>query len=110
MVFQPHRYSRTRDLYEDFVKVLQLVDVLIMVEIYPAGEDKIVGVDGRHLCHSIRSLGKLEPHFVESVAEVPELLDSICTEGDIVLTQGAGNVVQVAGLLSARWPKVERSN
>ena len=81
-----------------------------MVEIYPAGEDKIVGVDGRHLCHSIRSLGKLEPHFVETVAEVPELLDSICTEGDIVLTQGAGNVVQVAGLLSARWPKVERSN
>ena len=110
MVFQPHRYSRTRDLYEDFVKVLQQVDVLIMVEIYPAGEDKIVGVDGRHLCHSIRSLGKLEPHFVETVAEVPELLDSICTEGDIVLTQGAGNVVQVAGLLSARWPKVERSN
>ena len=106
MVFQPHRYTRTRDLYEDFVKVLQQVDVLILVEVYAAGEEKIVGVDGRHLCHSIRSQGRMEPHFVETVNEVPALLDSICQEGDIVLTQGAGNVVQVAGMLSARWPQV----
>ena len=106
MVFQPHRYTRTRDLYEDFVKVLQQVDVLILVEVYAAGEEKIVGVDGRHLCHSIRSQGRMEPHFVETVNEVPALLDSICQEGDIVLTQGAGNVVQVAGMLSSRWPQV----
>lgn len=107
MVFQPHRYTRTRDLYEDFVRVLQMVDVLILVEIYSAGEDKIAGVDGRHLCHSIRSQGRIEPHFVESVDEVPALLDLICEEKDIVLTQGAGNVVQVAGMLSSRWPKVQ---
>ena len=107
MVFQPHRYSRTRDLYEDFVKVLQMVDVLILVEIYPAGETKIPGVDGRHLCHSIRSQGRIEPHYVESVEEVPALLDVLCEEKDIVLTQGAGNVVQVAGMLSARWPKAD---
>lgn len=109
MVFQPHRYSRTRDLYEDFVKILQLVDVLILVEIYPAGEEKIVGIDGRHLCGSIRAKGKLEPHFAESVDEVPTLLDKLCQQGDIVLTQGAGNVVQVARLLTERWPKVDYS-
>ena len=109
MIFQPHRYTRTRDLYEDFVKVLQQVDVLILVEVYAAGEDKIVGVDGRHLCHSIRAQGKLEPHFVETVDEVPALLDRICQDKDIVLTQGAGNVVQVAGMLCSRWPKVADS-
>lgn len=108
MVFQPHRYSRTRDLYEDFVKTLQQVDVLILVEVYSAGESKIPGADGRHLCHSIRSKGRIEPHFVESVQEVPELLDALCEEGDIVLTQGAGNVVQVAGMLTQRWDKSDR--
>lgn len=108
MVFQPHRYSRTRDLYEDFVKTLQQVDVLILVEVYSAGESKIPGADGRHLCHSIRSQGRIEPHFVESVQEVPELLDALCEEGDIVLTQGAGNVVQVAGMLTQRWDKSDR--
>lgn len=108
MVFQPHRYTRTRDLYEDFVKVLQLVDVLILVEVYSAGEERIPGADGRHLCHSIRAQGRVEPHFVESVDEVPALLEALCHDKDIVLTQGAGNVVQVAGMLSARWPKAEK--
>ena len=111
MVFQPHRYTRTRDLYEDFVKVLQLVDVLILVEIYPAGEDKIVGIDGRHLCRSIRAQGKIEPHFAATVDEVPPLLDALCEEKDIILTQGAGNVVQVAGMLTKRWePSISKQN
>lgn len=109
MVFQPHRYSRTRDLYEDFVKVLQMVDVLILVEVYSAGESKMPGVDGRHICHSIRAKGRIEPHFVETVDEVPALLDTLCEDKDIVLTQGAGNVVQVAGLLTQRWAKVEKN-
>lgn len=103
MVFQPHRYTRTRDLYEDFVRVLQQVDELVLLEVYPAGEDPIQGADGRHLCRSIRAKGKLEPHFARDVAEVPEILDRIVKENDIVLTQGAGNVVQVAGILKDRW-------
>ena len=103
MVFQPHRYTRTRDLYEDFVRVLQQVDELVLLEVYPAGEEPIQGADGRHLCRSIRAKGKLEPHFARDVAEVPEILDRIVKENDIVLTQGAGNVVQVAGILKDRW-------
>lgn len=106
MVFQPHRYTRTRDLYEDFVKILQEVDKLILVEVYPAGEEPINGADGRHLCMSIRLQGKIEPHFVESVDEVPELLERIVSDGSLVITQGAGNVVQVARNLSTIWQKV----
>ena len=105
MVFQPHRYTRTRDLYEDFVKILQEVDKLILVEVYPAGEEPINGADGRHLCMSIRLQGKIEPHFVESVDEVPELLERIVSDGSLVITQGAGNVVQVARNLSTIWQK-----
>ncbi len=107
MVFQPHRYTRTRDLYEDFVRVLQNVDELILVEVYSAGEDPISGADGRHLCRSLRAKGKFEPHFVENVDEVPELLSSIVPDGALVLTQGAGNVVQVARNLSKIWTKCE---
>ena len=103
MVFQPHRYTRTRDLYEDFVKVLQEVDELVLVEVYPAGEDPIVGADGRHLCRSIRAKGKIEPHFAQSVAEVPAILESILPDKALLLTQGAGNVVQVARNLSKMW-------
>lgn len=103
MVFQPHRYSRTRDLYEDFVRVLQEVDELVLLEVYPAGEDPIVGADGRHLCRSIRAKGKIEPHFAENASEVPEILESILPDGALLLTQGAGNVVQVAKNLSCKW-------
>lgn len=103
MVFQPHRYTRTRDLYEDFVRVLQEVDELVLVEVYPAGEDPIVGADGRHLCRSIRAKGKIEPHFAQSVAEVPAILESILPDKALLLTQGAGNVVQVARNLSKMW-------
>lgn len=105
MIFQPHRYTRTRDCYEDFVKVLSLVDKLILVDVYPAGEDPIPGADGRHLCRSIRLKGKLEPHFVQTVDEVPAVLESIVDDGSLVLTQGAGNVVQVAKNLSNLFSK-----
>ena len=106
MVFQPHRYTRTRDCYEDFVRVLQEVDKLILVDVYPAGEAPIAGADGRHLCMSIRLKGKLEPHFAQTVNEVPELLENLVDDNRLVLTQGAGNVVQVARNLSTLFEKV----
>ncbi|MGY3926205.1 UDP-N-acetylmuramate--L-alanine ligase [Aeromonas simiae] len=92
MVFQPHRYSRTRDLYEDFAEVLSKVDVLVMLEVYAAGEEPIPGADGRALCRTIRSRGALEPIFVATPEDVPAVLAGIVGEGDLVLTQGAGNV------------------
>ena len=106
MVFQPHRFTRTRDCYEDFVRVLQEVDKLILVDVYPAGEAPIAGADGRHLCMSIRLKGKLEPHFAQTVNEVPELLENLVDDNSLVLTQGAGNVVQVARNLSTLFEKV----
>ena len=103
MVFQPHRYSRTRDLYEYFVRALNEVDELVLLDVYAAGESPIPGIDGEHLCRSLRAQNKLEPHFVPSVDEVPKKLDAIVQDGDIVLTQGAGNVVRVAKDLKAYW-------
>ncbi|BBQ55001.1 MULTISPECIES: UDP-N-acetylmuramate--L-alanine ligase [Aeromonas] len=96
MVFQPHRYTRTRDLYEDFADVLSKVDVLVMLEVYAAGEDPIPGADGRALCRSIRSRGNLEPIFVATPEDVPAVLADLVGEGDLVLTQGAGNVGALA--------------
>lgn len=106
MVFQPHRYTRTRDLYEDFVQVLQKVDVLVLLEVYGAGETPIPGIDSRHLCHSIRSQRTLEPHYAATVDDVPGMLANLVMDGDIVLTQGAGNVVTVARELTEQWKKV----
>lgn len=105
MVFQPHRYTRTRDLYEDFVTVLLRADVLVMLEVYAAGEAPIPGIDSRHLCRSIRARRILEPHYVPEAGEVAEVLEHLVQDGDIVLTQGAGNVVRVARELTARWPR-----
>ena len=92
MIYQPHRYSRTKDLYEDFVEVLSEVDVLLLLEVYPAGEIKIPGADSRALCRSIRLRGKLDPLYVQSTGDVPELLRGLLEPGDILLTQGAGSV------------------
>ena len=96
MVYQPHRYSRTRDFYEDFVAVLSECDVLILMDVYAAGEEPIAGADSRSLTRSIRSRGKLEPVFAESVEDVPELLSGLVAEGDVVITQGAGSVSRLA--------------
>ena len=100
MVFQPHRYTRTRDLYEDFAEVLSKVDVLIMLDVYSAGEDPIPGADGRTLCRSIRQRGQLDPVFVATPAEVPAVLADLLRDGDLVLTQGAGNVGALARTLA----------
>ena len=98
MAFQPHRFSRTRDLYEDFVDVLSQVDSLVLLEVYPAGEEPIPGADSRHLCRSIRTRGNVDPIFVETIDDVADVVKSLVQPGDIVLTQGAGNV----GLLAQK--------
>ncbi|WP_020207932.1 UDP-N-acetylmuramate--L-alanine ligase [Gilvimarinus chinensis] len=102
MVYQPHRYTRTRDLYEDFVEVLSAVDSLVLLEVYSAGEDPVPGADGRHLCRSIRTRGQVDPIFVEGVDGVPGIMRDIVQAGDIVITQGAGNVGALAQELAKR--------
>ncbi|MGN1394717.1 MAG: UDP-N-acetylmuramate--L-alanine ligase [Succinivibrionaceae bacterium] len=101
MIFQPHRYTRTRDCFEDFIEVLSLVDELILMDVYSAGEDAIVGADGRALCRSIRLRGKVEPYFVPSAEQVPSTVADIIKDGDILLTQGAGNVGKIAKVLAS---------
>ncbi len=100
LVFQPHRYTRTRDLYDDFAEVLSKVDVLIMLDVYAAGEEVIPGADGRSLCRSIRQRGALDPIFVATPNEVPAVLAEVLKDGDVVLTQGAGNVGQLSRKLA----------
>ena len=102
MIFQPHRYSRTKDLYDDFVEVLCEVDVLILLEIYSAGEAVIVGVDSRSLGASIRLRGIVDPVYAKSVDQVPDILKKIIRPGDVVITQGAGNVGMLAEILGER--------
>jgi len=100
MLNQPHRYSRTRDLYEDFVHVLSEVDMLLLMEVYSAGEDKIAGADGRSLCRSIRQRGAVDPVFIETKQEIPAVLRDVLRPGDVLLTQGAGNVGAIAAALA----------
>ncbi|WP_221799457.1 UDP-N-acetylmuramate--L-alanine ligase [Oceanobacter mangrovi] len=92
MLFQPHRFSRTRDLYEDFVKVLSRADVLLLMDVYPAGEKSIAGADGRSLCGSIRQRGEVDPVFIERGESLQGLLSGVLKPGDLLLTQGAGDI------------------
>lgn len=100
MLFQPHRYTRTRDLYDDFVEVLSSVDVLLMLDVYSAGEAPIPGADARSLCRSIRQRGQLDPVLVEDVSQLPRLLAQLLKNGDFLVTQGAGNVGQISRQLA----------
>jgi UDP-N-acetylmuramate--alanine ligase len=100
MIFQPHRYTRTRDLYDDFANVLEQVDVLIMLDVYSAGEAPIAGADGRSLCRTIRSRGKIDPIFVPEITSLPSVLANVLQDGDLLLTQGAGDVGKVAKMLA----------
>lgn len=102
MVYQPHRYSRTQDLYEDFVEVLSSVDELLLLEVYSAGEELIPGADSKSLCRSIRQRGAIEPIYVGDIWQVPDILPDILKPGDIVLTQGAGNVGALARSLGEK--------
>lgn len=102
MVFQPHRYSRTRDLYEDFVQVLSGCDVLIVNEVYPAGEEEIPGATSRHLCGSIRQRGRIDPVYAQTIEEIPDIVRDLVKGGDIVITQGAGSVSKLVKMLAER--------
>lgn len=99
MIFEPHRYTRTRDLFDDFAHVLSQTDLLLMLPVYPAGEEPIAGADSRDLCRSIRSRGKVDPIFIAQRSELVESLQAVLKEGDLILTQGAGSVGQVPSQL-----------
>ena len=100
MIFQPHRYTRTRDLYEDFVKVLAEVDVLILLAVYPAGEESIAGATSKNLSGSIRQRGTVDPIYAEAIEEIPALLQGLVQGNDLVITQGAGSVNKLVAMLA----------
>ena len=102
LAFQPHRYTRTRDLFEDFVKVLSSTDALVLAEVYAAGEQPIVAADGRSLAHALRVLGKVEPVFVEDIADMPATIADVVKDGDVVITMGAGSISGVPAQLAQR--------
>jgi UDP-N-acetylmuramate--alanine ligase len=92
LVFQPHRYTRTRDLMDDFAQVLSEADVLVLLDVYAAGEAPIAGADGRAIARAVRSRGAVEPVFVESLDELTPVLKDVLEDGDLVLTMGAGDI------------------
>jgi UDP-N-acetylmuramate--alanine ligase len=102
LVFQPHRYTRTRDLLDDFAKVLSDMEVLIVTEVYPGGEAPIKGADGRAICRAVRGRGKVEPIFVEKVEQIDEALRDVIQAGDVIVTMGAGHIGAVAHELPAK--------
>ncbi len=108
-VFQPHRFTRTRDLFEDFAAVLSELDVLVLLEVYPAGEAPIKGADGRSLARAIRSRGQVDPVFVESPAALPSTLPGVLKAGDVMLVLGAGDIGAVPAQLSALWPPAKQA-
>ncbi len=99
VVFQPHRYTRTRDLFEDFSSVLVNCDVLVLSEVYAAGEEPIAGADGRALCAAVRARGKVNPVFIEDVEKLGDELPALLQDGDLLLTMGAGSIGRVAAEL-----------
>ncbi len=103
LAFQPHRYTRTRDLLDDFAQVLGGADVLLVTEVYAAGEKPIAGADGRAICRAVRSRGTVEPVFVKRVADLAVSLRRVLNDGDVVLTMGAGNIGAVAHELKTRF-------
>ena len=99
LVFQPHRFSRTQEQFDDFVQVLSTPDLLVLCDVYPAGEAPIAGADGRSLSRAIRARGDLDPVFAQDLAEVPKLLGNLLQDGDLVLLMGAGDIGALAGQL-----------
>jgi UDP-N-acetylmuramate--alanine ligase len=109
VAFQPHRYSRTRDLMDDFARVLSATDALLLCEVYAAGEAPVLNADGRALARAIRSRGKVEPVFVEGVEDLPEALAGVLRDGDLLVTFGAGSIGGVAARLPELLPVGGRS-
>jgi UDP-N-acetylmuramate--alanine ligase len=97
LAFQPHRYSRTRDCFEDFVKVTSTADLVLLTEVYAAGEAPVVAADGRSLARAIRVAGKVEPLFVDDIAALPQAIADVARAGDVVLCMGAGSIGAVPG-------------
>jgi UDP-N-acetylmuramate--alanine ligase len=112
LVFEPHRYTRTRDLLDDFAQVLSTADALVVAEVYPAGEPPIPGADGKALCRAIRSRGVVEPVLLKSLEELPRVLVGIARDDDVVLTMGAGSIGAAAhdlpAALAATAPGADR--
>ncbi len=106
LAYQPHRYTRTRDLLDDFAEVLSSVDVLLLLEIYAAGEEPIAGINSRALARAIRERGKVEPILVGEIAQLSELLGSVLKQNDVLLTQGAGSIGGVAKMLLSQTTEV----
>jgi UDP-N-acetylmuramate--alanine ligase len=104
LVFQPHRYTRTRDLFDEFAQVLADSDALIVAEVYPAGEAPIPGADGKALCRAIRTRGRVEPVLLKSLDDLPDALAGIVRDGDVVLTMGAGHIGAVSNDLPRTLP------
>lgn len=101
LAFQPHRYTRTRDCFEDFVKVLSTADAVVLGEVYAAGEAPVVAADGRSLARALRVAGKVEPVFVEQISDMAQTILDVVKEGDVVMTMGAGSIGQVPAQLQA---------
>ena len=110
LAFQPHRYTRTRDCFEDFVRVLGTADAVLLTEVYAAGEPPLVAADGRALSRALRVAGKVEPVFVEDVAELPQAVLDFVRDGDVVIVMGAGSISKVPARgrtgMSAQFGKV----
>ena len=100
LAFQPHRYTRTRDCFEDFITVLNSVDALLLAEVYAAGESPIVAADGRTLSRALRVAGKIEPVFIEDITDMPQAILDAARDGDVVITMGAGSIGAVPGKLT----------
>ncbi len=100
LVFQPHRYSRTRDLFEDFVRVLSTADAVVLADVYPAGEMPIVAADGRALARAIRVAARVEPLFIDDIADLAQAIRTIARDGDVVLTMGAGSIGSIPAQLT----------
>jgi UDP-N-acetylmuramate--alanine ligase len=109
LAFQPHRYTRTRDCFEDFVKVISVADVVLLTEVYAAGEAPIVAADGRALARALRVAGKVEPVFVDSIAALPQAIIDNARDGDLVLCMGAGSIGSVPGKLVSILQNTERA-
>jgi len=108
VVFQPHRYSRTQDLFDDFAQVLADSDVLLISEVYAAGESPVSGADGRALCRAVRGRGRVDPVFVDEIEGLPEVLKDLLQAGDLVLTLGAGSIGAVAAVLPEVLAQMEK--
>ena len=101
VLFQPHRYSRTRDLFEDFTEVLSEADALLVLEVYPGGEEPVPGADSRTLCRAIRARGQVDPVFIGELSDLAQTVSGVLQDGDVLLTMGAGDI----GAIAQRLPK-----